>query len=119
MIIFVNKHFVPLKSAVTSSYESRSQNVSENFTLPTVNNWPVDSPFESRLVLRVGGYLSADKNIYERKMMEEERSTDCFISFVDKKYLQNRRHNSVHFRHQLSIDSNYVAKELTVKVISA
>lgn len=52
-------------------------------------------------------------------MMEEERSTDCFSSFVDKKYLQNRRHDSVHFRHQLSIDSDYTAKELTVKVISA
>ena len=60
--------------------------MSEKFTLPTVSNWPVGSPFESRLVLRVGRDLSADKNIYERKMMEEERSTDCFSSFVDKKY---------------------------------
>lgn len=93
--------------------------MSEKFTLPTVSNWPVGSPFESRLVLRVGRDLSADKNIYERKMMEEERSTDCFSSFVDKKYLQNRRHDSVHFRHQLSIDSDYTAKELTVKVVSA
>lgn len=65
MIIFVNKHFVPLKSAVTSSYESRAKCFRENFTLPTVNNWPVDSPF-----VNLGWYLGLGGDLSDKIFMK-------------------------------------------------
>jgi len=51
------------------------------------------------LVLRIERNGPTDKNIEERKMMEQERSADCLSSLADKKYPEIKRHNSVHFRH--------------------
>lgn len=117
-------HSVPLKSAwIFLMWVKKAttvfQNVSEKFTLPTTSNWSVGSSSESRLVLRIWRDLPADKNTDERKMMEQKMLADCLSSFVDKKYPQNKRHNSVYFRHHWSIDSDLVAKELTVKMVSA
>lgn len=67
-------------------------------SLPIANNL-VSSPFDSRLLLRVKRDLLTDKNIDEKKIIEQERSVDYLSSLRDIKYPDIKRYNSVHFRH--------------------
>lgn len=106
-ILFLRSH--PVVSLFECKSQRIFQNISEKFALPTVSNWSVGSPFESAGV-RSERDLSANKNIEERKMMEQGRSADCSSSLADKKYPQIKRHKSVHFRQHGSIDSDPAAR---------